>query len=142
MDPLSIAAGIAGLATFGTQLVIEVYRFFDGIADASADVTQTAKDLDAVASILRQLEAAQDVSASCHVTFPPETRRDLKEVIKGCEAIFVRLEKLMVKYKDVEMSLRKRVKWNRVGESEAKKLGGMLAAQKLTLNLTLQLINK
>lgn len=142
MDPLSIAAGIAGLATFGTHLVTEVYQFFDGIADASADVKQTAKDLDSVAAILRQLKAAQDVSASCHVTFPPDMRRDLKEVIKGCKAIFVRLENLMVKYEDVETSLRKRVKWNRVGESEAKRLGGMLAAQKLTLNLTLQLVNK
>lgn len=105
-------------------------------------MTQTAKDLDAVASILRGLKAAQDVSASCHVTFPPDIRRDLKEVIKGCESIFLRLEKFMDKYYDVDTSLRQGVKWNRVGEAEARKLGGMLAAQKLTLNLTLQLINK
>ena len=142
VDPLSIAAGVAGLATFGTQLVTELYQFYDGIADASADVKQTAKDLDGVASILRQLKTAQDASKSCQIVFPRETRRDLKEVMRGCETIFVRWRKLMDKYEDVDRSLRMRVKWNRFVEEEAKKLVGMLAAQKLTLNLTLQLINK
>ena len=142
MDPLSIAAGIAGLATFGTQLATKVYQFFDGIKDAPPDVRQTAQDLDGVASVLQQLKSALRIEAAGHVTFPPETRRDLKEVVKGCEAVFRRLEKLMYKYEDVDTSLRKRAKWNRVGEAEAKKLSGMLTAQKLTLNLTLQLVNK
>lgn len=57
-DPLSIAAGIAGLLSLGIQVCEPILKYYTAIKDQSKEIARTAEKFGCVLSILKSLENA------------------------------------------------------------------------------------
>jgi hypothetical protein len=57
-DPLSIAAGIAGLLSLGIQVCEPILKFYTAIKDQGKEIARTAEKFKSVLSILKSLENA------------------------------------------------------------------------------------
>lgn len=83
-DPLSVAASIIGLISFGGKLTSLLHTYIDNVASARIEIIETTRELEALCLVLRRLET---------VYRPADWDADLKHVLDSCRRIFVELEK-------------------------------------------------
>jgi archaellum component FlaC len=76
-DPLSVAAGIAGLISFGIQVTESLVKFYTSYKGQDTDVARTTENLEGLLDTLKFLQAAVETR-----TF----RRDEQDQIKNIES--------------------------------------------------------
>lgn len=82
-DPLSVLASIAGVATAGLAISSALYDIAQNIKRAPREVSEMAKDLSLLSSILRQLrKAIQDNPAICRNRLIKDTKSIVKQIRK------------------------------------------------------------
>lgn len=145
-DPLSVAASIIGLISFGSKLASILHTYIDNVSSARMEIIETTKELEALCLVLRRLEK---------VYRPAEWDADLRSVLDSCRRIFVELERVTVRagggrrggeFEEAAVGLTGIVGWTRRWKklwgvlNEAKDIGrlrGYLEAHKATLSITL-----
>jgi len=116
-DPLSIAAGIAGVATAGFQVAQGLYQIADGIGSAGLEVRIYAKEITSFSKVLQliqtkilrpvgvtldELGLVKDITDICEEVLAPLTR--IQETLKP----------LLDRYKDSKKKIDqigKRIHW-------------------------------
>jgi uncharacterized protein YxeA len=57
-DPLSLAAGVAGLLSLGVQVTQSLFNFYSAYKDQASDLVQITQNLENLLSILTSLDKA------------------------------------------------------------------------------------
>jgi len=57
-DPLSVAAGVAGLLSLGIQVTQSLTEFYSSVKDQATDVVNIVRNLEDLLSIFRSLHVA------------------------------------------------------------------------------------
>jgi hypothetical protein len=84
-DPLSILAGLAGVATAGVTISICLYDMAHTIKNAPKQIRATAQELSLLSSVLRSLRGAiRDSRDVCK----PRLIKDLKDVLRRIRSLY------------------------------------------------------
>lgn len=143
-EPISIAASIVGLISFGSKLTNTLHTYIDNVHSARMEIIETSRELESLCLVLRRLEK---------VYRPAEWDSDLKQVLDSCRRIFVELENVTGRAGVVERGdggdvvgaggvaawtrRWKRMLWVLSEAKDVDRLKGHLEAHKATLNITL-----
>lgn len=146
-EGIALGASIAGLATFGAQIVTNLRTYASSYARAEQQINDLSSDLALINSILTDL----GTSISKYEVKFRITAKNFVEVKKTCERNFNRLDKALkeVKKKDVaddEGAKRKKKSlgaWEKLmfalgGEKELKEFLTSIESSKSTLQLLLE----
>ena len=140
-DPLSIAAGVAGILTAAGQissLLIDFIKNTDSAPQDARNVLADVSETSVILSSLQSLILGTDVA--------DRSRTSLLQVdhviviVTGCVSTFSELESLLDGLKLEQMGLLDRFKWI----SEAPRIAGILErleAHKISLTLMLTILN-
>ena len=91
MDPLSVAASIAGVAAMGVRLSHAMYDLISTFyADEQEEMSGTANDLSLLAMALKELEG---ILRSNSRVYRPRMVRVTNEILNNCEQIFQSISK-------------------------------------------------
>ncbi len=85
MDPLSVAASVAGVAATGVQLSQTIYDLISTFYEAEKEMSSIANDLSLLAMVLNELEGVLQRDSRVY------QRRMLKvvnDILRNCEGVF------------------------------------------------------
>ena len=90
MDPLSVAASVAGIAATGIQLSQTIYALISTFYEAEKEMSTIANDLSLLATVLNELERIlrQDTRV-----YRRRMLRVVNEIMENCENIFQNISK-------------------------------------------------
>lgn len=138
MDPLSVAASAASVATVGAQLSQILYDLVTTIHNAGKEIAKVANDVSLLAMVLEEVEAVIRQDSQFY-------RRRLvqvvREVLDGCEGIFDDI-RLFIGAQPEKMSsihFKKRICWYFQRE-RVRLLQAGLESLKSTLNVLLHTV--
>ncbi|RSL59882.1 hypothetical protein CEP51_013854 [Fusarium floridanum] len=134
MDPLSIAAGCAGLiSTIGT-LSLSIYGFVRTCREARKDLDKVSRELQSLQSVLGLIE---DDATNEEKPFPPVIGQHVLSIISNCNSVILEIEACIAQYG--QKQLKARVTWAIGGQGDVEKLRTNLEAHKSSLELALDM---
>ena len=140
MDPLSVAASVAGIATMGVQLSQSIYALITTFYETEREMSNIANDLSLLAMVLSELEGVLRQNSRVY------RRRMVKvvyEILENCKGIFQGIsEYIPVVPPDVRLTKRfqKRIRFF-FQRHRVKPLQARLESLKSTLNVMLQVVH-
>ena len=140
-DPLSVAAGLAGVVTAAAQISTLLIKFTKKVKDAPKEahtilneVTDTSRILSRLQSfVLDTQSSSQSKACFLHV-------ESVIAIVTGCVATFSELQKLLNGLESDEMTVVDRIKWSK-DEPSITALGSRLQTHKASLSLMLEILN-
>ncbi|RSM03725.1 hypothetical protein CDV31_010344 [Fusarium ambrosium] len=134
MDPLSIAAGCAGLiSTIGT-LSLSIHGFVRTCREARKDLDKVSRELQSLQSVLGLIE---DDATNEEKPFPPVIGQHVLNIISNCNSVILEIEACIAQYG--QKQLKARVTWALGGQGDVEKLRTNLEAHKSSLELALDM---
>ncbi|KAH6886274.1 hypothetical protein B0T10DRAFT_490928 [Thelonectria olida] len=134
-DPLSIAAGCAGLiSTIGT-LSFKIHSFVRTCRDSRRDLDRVSRELQSLQSVL---ELIQEDAADEDKPLPPTIGQHISGVVSNCNSVVLEIQRCIAEYGDSR--LRTKAAWAIVGHGDIEKLRMSLEAHKSALELALDLL--
>lgn len=143
-DPLSIAASVVGLITFGLKVAEIVSDISQGIPldDAISEQTRRIRrELLSLCGILQQLESLFEASLGGASPLPADLTDNLRMVLDDCMDVLGEWKAVLCEIQGVSNFAIKKVRWV-VKQKEMEKLSTALETRKATLNLTVLFIIK
>lgn len=139
MDPLSIIAGSTGTVAFALQVAYTLYDLVNNIDHAPSEVATIAGDAEALSKILSTLEGWLDMGV-----IRPEAAQSLTAPLNACVTAMSKLQMTIRPYIKItsnnSYSWRASIAWT-FKRSEVKELRDCLAQGKLTLSVSIGIIN-
>ncbi|WAO95247.1 Hypothetical protein NCS54_01286000 [Fusarium falciforme] len=134
MDPLSIAAGCAGLiSTIGT-LSLSIHGFVRTCREARKDLDKVSRELQSLQSVLRLIE---DDATNEEKPFPPVIGQHVLSIVSNCNSVILEIEACIAQYG--QKRLKAQVTWAIGGQGDVEKLRTNLEAHKSSLELALDM---
>ncbi|OIW25736.1 hypothetical protein CONLIGDRAFT_708502 [Coniochaeta ligniaria NRRL 30616] len=129
MDPLSILAGVAGVATAGSTVVSALFTLFKSVRNAPKEMRDIAAEMSILTSLLEHLH--ETLTEGKHIT-KRRFLRDVKQVVRNIQAtqrdIFAMIH---------DRSILSRLRWGR----QAKRLLSDIEKHKVTINLQVSVLS-
>lgn len=134
MDPLSIAAGCAGLiSTIGT-LSLSIHGFVRTCREARKDLDKVSRELQSLQSVLRLIE---DDATNEEKPFPPVIGQHVLSIVSNCNSVILEIGASIAQYG--QKRLKAQVTWAIGGQGDVEKLRINLEAHKSSLELALDM---
>ena len=140
MDPLSVAASVAGVAAMGVQLSQSIYALITTFYETEREMSTIANDLSLLAMVLSELEGVLRQDSRVY------RRRMVKvvnEILENCEGIFQGIsEYIPVAPPDTRSSKRfqRRIRFY-FQRHRVRPLQARLESMKSTLNVVLNVVH-
>ncbi|KAI8948150.1 hypothetical protein F4801DRAFT_581680 [Xylaria longipes] len=137
MDPLSVAASIAGLVTLADALFRGVYRYYKTASDASDEIKELGNRLQSLAGTLHSLTILADALEQ-DGTHPTIQMTLVSDAVKLLGEIQARLDKAKLKMSSSKLGIvQQSLKWP-FTKTKTKELTEKLAQQQDAMSLALQ----
>ena len=140
MDPLSVAASVAGVATMGVQLSQTIYNLISTFYEAEREMSTIANDLSLLAMVLNELEGVLRRDSR---VYRRRMVRVVNDILNNCEDVFESLSKYIVANpQDAKSSkqFQRKVRWY-FQRHRVKPLQAGLESMKSTLNVLLHVVH-
>lgn len=138
MDPLSVAASVAGIAATGLQLSQTIYDLVTTFTEAENEMTSVANNLSLLAAVFIELEGVlrRDSRVYRH-----QMIRVVNDILKNCEGIFQDISKYIsvMPHQKLSKQFRKKVLWY-FQRHRVRPLQAGLESMKSTLNVLLHVV--
>ena len=138
MDPLSVAASVAGVATLAADLSKTLYTIYHDVKGAEKETEEIASSVSILSTVLKALE---DVLRNDIQTYRPEFVLHVKGISDRCERIVKDIQAVTAvkRGNNQRKSLLKKVAWC-FQKDRVKHLQTSLESLKSTLNILLHVI--
>lgn len=107
-DPLSVAAGIAGLISLGIQVTESLVEFYTSYKDQDTEVSRTTRNLETLLGIFKSLSSALQSR-----TFRP----DGSELVKNIENLIYKCDEYIQELKE---------EWDKFNKATASRIKGTI----------------
>lgn len=138
MDPLSVAASVAGIAATGLQLSQTIYDLVTTFTEAENEMMSVANNLSLLAAVFIELEGV--LRRDSRVYRHPMIRA-VNDILKNCEGIFQNISKYIsvMPRQKLSKQFRKKVLWY-FQRHRVRPLQAGLESMKSTLNVLLHVV--
>lgn len=140
MDPLSVAASVAGVAAMGFQLSQTIYDLVSTFYEAVKEMSSIANDLSLLAMALNELEVVLQRDSR---VYQRRMLRVVSDILNNCEGVFQSISKyISVNPQDTRSSkqFQKAVYWF-FQRHRVRPLQARLESMKSTLNVLLHVVH-
>ena len=140
MDPLSVAASVAGVAATGVQLSQTIYDLISTFYEAEKEMSSIANDLSLLVMVLNELEGILQRDSR---VYQRRMLRVVNDILNNCEGIFQNISKyISVDSEDTRFSkqFRRKVCWY-FQRHRVRPLQAGLESMKSTLNVLLHVVH-
>lgn len=140
MDPLSVAASVAGVATMGVQLSQTIYNLISTFYEAEREMSTIANDLSLLAMVLNELEGVLRRDSR---VYRRRMVRVVNDILNNCEGVFESISKYIVANpQDTRSSkqFQRKVRWY-FQRHRVRPLQAGLESMKSTLNVLLHVVH-
>ena len=140
MDPMSVAASVAGIAVTSVQLSETIYELISTFYDAEKEMSSIANDLSLLAMVLRELEGILQRDSR---VYRLRMVRVVKEILENCENIFQSISIFVTESPQNMRSskqFQRKIRWY-FQRHRVRPLQAGLESMKSTLNVLLHVVN-
>ena len=140
MDPMSVAASVAGIAVTGVQLSETIYELISTFYEAEKEMSSIANDLSLLAMVLRELEGILQRDSR---VYRLRMVRVVKEILENCENIFQSISRFVTESPQNMRSskqFQRKIRWY-FQRHRVRPLQAGLESMKSTLNVLLHVVN-
>ena len=140
MDPISVAASVAGIAATSVKLSETIYELISTFYEAEREMSSIANDLSLLAMVLRELEGILQRDSRVY------RRRMVKvvnEILENCESIFQSISRFVSESPQNRRSskqFQRKIRWY-FQRHRVRPLQAGLESMKSTLNVLLHVVN-
>lgn len=138
MDPLSVAASVAGVAATGLQLSQTIYDLVTTFSEAENEMMSVGNNLSLLAAVLNELEGVLRRDSR---VYRNRMIRVVNDILKNCQGIFQDISKyisVMPRHK-LSKQFQRKVLWY-FQRHRVKPLQAGLESMKSTLNVLLHVV--
>ena len=140
-DPLSVAAGVAGIITAAAQISGILIKFTKKFKDAPSEAFMVLNEVTNTGQIISQLQSfILDTEAASRSQICLLHVESVVTIITGCVATFSELQELINGLWTDEMTVVDRLKWAK-NQTSISALGSRLQTHKASLSLMLDILN-
>ena len=133
-DVLSDSAGICGLPSFGTELVINLHKVADNVIHAREQIASIAQHVQDFAMVLQYLARVLETGDE---VVPAQLIADLLQLKASCGSMLQNIESLLQCGRSGRFD---RIRWAFTRKSKAKELEAKLDSQKTTLQTMIHVV--
>ena len=137
MDPLSVAASVAGVAITGAQLSQTIYNSISSFCDAEQEMSNIADCVSHLAMVFDELEG---VLRRDFRVYQNRMLRVVMDILKNCQAVFQNISKYVSVSPQYSKQARRKVYWY-FQQHRVRPLQAGLEAMKSTLNVLLHVVH-
>lgn len=140
MEPLSVAASVAGVATMGVQLSQTIYNLISMFYEPEREMSTIANDLSLLAMVLNELEGILRRDSR---VYRRRMVRVVKDILNNCEGVFESISNhIAANPQDTRSSkqFQRKVRWY-FQRYRVRPLHAGLESLKSTLNVLLHVVH-
>ena len=140
MDPLSMAASVAGVAMMGTQLSHIIYNSISSFCEAEQEMSNIANCVSQLAMVLNELEGVLRRDSQ---VYQKRMLRVVMDIQKNCQGVFQNISKnvsVNPQYLTSSKQARRKVCWY-FQHHRVRPLQAGLESMKSTLNVLLHVVH-
>lgn len=139
-DPLSITAGVVGVAAGGIALASRLHDLVDRFGGALADIEGIASELNFFSIVLDELSKILNVPASQQIA-SDQLMMSIREIMEKCKLVFKEINQMIAKANGAKKgglaNFKTKVKWV-FRDTRVRSVKATLESLKATLGLMLQ----
>ena len=140
MDPLSVAASVAGVAVMGAQLSQTIYNLISSFCEAEQEMSNIANCCSHLAMVLNELEGVLRRDSR---VYQKRMLRVVMDILNSCQDVFQSVSKYVSvspQHSTSSKQVRRRVCWC-FQQHRVRPLQAGLESMKLTLNVLLHVVH-